>query len=115
MSASRPSYPPEEFTARLRQRIPTNVCFTFTSEQLDALRRAFGDRLDADHTIDRRGRLHLPWSPYYLVFQAGRDRRRDVRRNVASQGRRTAIDSLLCGLSLTGLAVGAVCLAVNLL
>ena len=92
-----------------------NVCFTFTSEQLDALRRVFGDRLDGEHTIDMRGRLHLPWSRYYIVLQAGRDRRRDLRRNVASQVRRTAIDSLLCGLSLTGLAVGAVWLAVNLL
>ncbi len=115
MAASRLHCPPEEFTLRLRERIPMNVCFTFTSEQLDALRRAFGDRLDGDHTVDMRGRLHLPWSRYYLVLQAGRDRRTNLRRNVVSQVRRTAVDSFLCGLSIAGLAAGAVWLAVNLL
>jgi hypothetical protein len=115
MAASRLHYPPEEFTVRLRQRIPMNVCFTFTSEQLDALRRVFGDRFDGRHTVDMRGRLYLPWSRYYVVLQAGRDRRTDVRRIGASQLGRIAIDSVLCGLSVTGLAAGAIWLAMTLL
>jgi hypothetical protein len=115
MAASRLHYPPEEFTVRLRQRIPMNVCFTFTSEQLDALRRVFGDRFDGRHTVDMRGRLYLPWSRYYVVLQAGRDRRTDVRRIGASQRGRIAIDSVLCGLSVTGLAAGAIWLAMTLL
>ncbi len=115
MAASRLHYPPEEFTVRLRQRIPMNVCFTFTSEQLDALRRVFGDRFDGRHTVDMRGRLYLPWSRYYVVLQAGRDRRTDVRRIGTSQLGRIAIDSVLCGLSVTGLAAGAIWLAMTLL
>ena len=62
-----------------------------------------------------RGRLYLPWSRYYIVLQAGRDRRTDVRRIGASQPGRTAIDSILCGLSITGLAAGAIWLAMTLL
>lgn len=111
MTASHLHYPPEEFTARLRQRIPMNVCFTFTSEQLDALRRMFGDRFDGTHKVDMRGRLHLPWSRYYIVLQAGRDRRANLRRNGVSGTGRTAIDSLLCCLSIVALAAGAALLA----
>ena len=113
MTASRLHYPPEEFTVRLRQRIPMNVCFTFSSEQLEALRRVFGDRFDGEHDLDLRGRLHLPWSRYYIVLQAGRDRRQDLRRSVASSGKRTAIDSVLCALSITGVAAGIVWLAMT--
>lgn len=91
-----------------------NVCFTFTSEQLDALRRVFGDRFDGEHSVDMRGRLYLPWSRYYIVLQAGRDRRTDLRRNGISQFRRTAIHSILCGLSITGLAAGTAWLATTL-
>ncbi len=114
MAASRLHYPPEEFTVRLRQRIPVNVCFTFTSEQLEALRRVFGDRFDGEHDLDMRGRLYLPWSRYYIVLQAGRDRRRDLRRSAASNVRRTAIDSVLCVLSITGVAASIAWLAMNL-
>ena len=114
MAAARLHCPPEEFTVRLRQRIPMNVCFTFTSEQLDALRRVFGDRFDGEHSVDMRGRLYLPWSRYYIVLQAVRDRRTDLRRNGISQVRRTAIHSILCGLSITGVAAGTAWLATTL-
>ncbi len=107
--------PPEEFTLRLRERIPMNVCFTFTSEQLDALRRAFGDRLDGKHQIDKRTQVHLPWSRYYLVFQAGRERRKDFRRIVPDSRKRTVVDSSLCGLSIVGLLAGAGWLAIHLI
>jgi hypothetical protein len=92
-----------------------NVCFTFSSEQLDALRRAFGDRLDGEHQVDMRGLLHLPWTQYYLVFQGGRDRRTNLRRTGSSHAKRTAIYSFLCGLSITGVAAAAAWLAMDLL
>jgi hypothetical protein len=114
MPASRLYYPPEEFTVRLRERIPLNVCFTFTSEQLEALRRVFGDRFDGEHKVDVRGRLHLPWTRYYIVLQAGRDRRKALRRDGAVTRRRTAIDTALCALTIAGLTVGAVWLSLGM-
>lgn len=114
MAASRLNYPPEEFTVRLRERIPMNVCFTFTSEQLDALRRVFGDRFDGEHDVDMRGRLHLPWTRYYIVLQAGRDRRRDLRRDGALSKRRIAIDTALCAMAVAGLTAGAVWLGLRM-
>ncbi|HVC63366.1 MAG TPA: hypothetical protein VND19_23755 [Acetobacteraceae bacterium] len=92
-----------------------NVCSTFTRDQIEALRRVFGDRLDGEHAVDMRGRLHLPWSRYYLVLQAGRDRRTDLRRTPGTRATRAAIDSFLCALSVTGVAAGAIWLAMTLL
>ena len=100
MATSRLYCPEEEFTFRLRQRLPMDVGFSFTPEQLEALRNAFGDRFDGHHAVDVRGRIHLPWSRYYLVLQAGRDRRTDARRTSLSRGARTWIDSFLCGIGI---------------
>ena len=108
MSGSRLYCHPEEFTLRLRQRMPMNVGFTFSAEQLEALRAAFGDRFDTVHAVDMRGRLHLPWSRYYLVFQVGRDRRDDLRYNATIRASRTMLDSTLCLASLLGLGMLAV-------
>ena len=80
MTASRLQCGPADFLLRLRQRMPMNIGFTFTDEQLEALARAFGDRFDGRHAVDMRRRIYLPWSPYYVVIQAGRDRRTDFRR-----------------------------------
>lgn len=115
MAASRLYCPPEEFTFRLRQRLPMNVGFSFTAEQLEALRSAFGDRFDHQHAIDMRGRVYLPWSRYYLVFQAGRDRRTDPRHRLISRRGRTVLDSVLCGLTLGGVASVAFVFALRLL
>jgi hypothetical protein len=99
---------PHEFILRLRQRMPMDIGFTFTDAQLAALARAFGDRFDGKHALDMRGRLYLPWSNYYLVFQAGRDRRTDLRRSApATRARRTTIDSFLCGVALSSVVVAA--------
>lgn len=115
MTTSRLYCPPEEFTFRLRQRMPMNVGFTFTHEQLEALRNAFGDRFDRRHSVDVRGRLHLPWSRYYLVVQMGRDRRLDVRRSLASQRARIALDSAVCGLGAVGLLSGLLLVGLHFL
>ena len=115
MAASRVYCPPEEFTFRLRQRLPMNVGFTFTNEQLEALRNAFGDRFDRRHSIDMRGRVHLPWSSYYLVFQMGRDRRTDARRSLVTQRARIAFDSVVCGMAALGLVSGLMLVGLHLL
>ena len=115
MVAARLDCPAEEFTLRLRERLPMNICFTFTSDQLEALRRVFGDRLDGRHSVDMRGRLHLPWSPYYVVLQAGRDRRRNLRRQGATPLGRILIHSTLCFAPLAGAAAAAGWLAARFL
>jgi hypothetical protein len=105
MALSHIHCPEEEFVIRLRERLPMNVCFTFTSEQIEALRRVFGDRFDGGHEVDMRGRIYLPWSRYYIVLQAGHDRRRNLRRQGIVGRRRIAVDSLLCVLPIA--AIGA--------
>lgn len=113
MATARWDYPAEEFTLRLRERLPMNICFTFTSDQLEALRRVFGDRLDGRHSLDMRGRVHLPWSRYYIVFQAGRDRRRSLRRQGATRFGRIVLDSAICFAPVVGVAAGAAWLAAH--
>ncbi len=102
MIRSRLDSPDEEFTGRLRSRMPMNVLFTFTADQLQALRSAFGSRFQSRHSVDMRARVFLPWSRYYVVLQVGRDRRADPRRTRAESRVRTLTDSLSCGLLLLG-------------
>lgn len=108
MADSRLYCPEEEFTGRLRSRLPMNVLFTFTAEQLQALRRAFGTRFERQHSVDVRWRLYLPWRRYYFVVQIGHDKRADPRRLHGGVHRRVVVDSLGVGLTvaagLTGLA-----------
>ncbi|HET8995312.1 MAG TPA: hypothetical protein VFN42_01460 [Acetobacteraceae bacterium] len=80
MVESRLYCPEEEFTGRLRSRLPMNVLFTFSAEQLQALRTAFGTRFERRHSVDVRWRVRLPWQRYYVVVQCGRDKRVDPRR-----------------------------------
>ncbi|HUB12635.1 MAG TPA: hypothetical protein VMB34_11805 [Acetobacteraceae bacterium] len=115
MTASRLQCGPADFLLRLRQRMPMNIGFTFTDEQLEALARAFGDRFDGRHAVDMRRRIYLPWSPYYVVIQAGRDRRTDFRRGALGNFWRGAVDGFLCGAMLSAIAVGVVRLASRLL
>lgn len=85
MVDSRLYCPEEEFTGRLRSRLPMNVLFTFSADQLQALRTAFGTRFERRHSLDVRWRVRLPWQRYYVVVQFGRDKRVDPRRS-RSQG-----------------------------
>lgn len=107
--------PEEEFTGRLRSRMPMNVLFTFTADQLQALRSAFGSRFQSRHSVDMRGSLFLPWSRYYVVLQVGRDRREDPRRTCAKSRFRTLIDSISFGLLLAGGLAGVAWLAMKAL
>ena len=115
MDQSRLSSPDEEFTGRLRSRMPMNVLFTFSADQLEALRSAFGSRFQNRHCVDVRSRVFLPWSRYYVVVQIGRDRRSDPRRSKGAGRLRTLIDSLGLGLVVFGGVAGMVWLAIRLL
>ena len=115
MVESRLYCPEEEFTGRLRSRLPMNVLFTFTAEQLQALRAGFGTRFERQHSVDMRGRLHLPWRRYYFVVQVGRDKRVDPRRSHAGVRVRTVIDSLGIGLAVAAGLTGLVWLLVQAL
>jgi hypothetical protein len=91
-----------------------NIGFTFTTEQLEALRRAFGDRFNRRHVVDIRGRVYLPWSRYYLVLQAGRDRREDIPPDSKKSFFRTIFDSVILGLLIGALISGVVVLAMKI-
>jgi hypothetical protein len=103
MAQSRLHYPEEEFTWRLRARMPMNVGFTFTQDQLQALRTAFGHRFQKRHAVDLRGRIRLPRTRYYVVFQCGRDRRTDLRRSPSAH---RWLDGAIYGAALCSLFAG---------
>jgi hypothetical protein len=70
-----PNLPPEEFIARFLARMPPHLAKTFTVEQLEAIRQAFGVRYRSSHRLQiRRYIRFLKWK-FYIVVQAGRDRR----------------------------------------
>jgi hypothetical protein len=115
MATSRVYCPPEEFTFRLRERLPMKVGFTFTSEQLEALRQAFGERFDHPHLVDLRGRVYLPWSRYYVVFQLGRDRRTDRREKLVTHRTRVTVDTALCAMAAIGVLSGLVLVGLHFL
>ncbi len=111
MGRSRLYCPEEKFTWRLLSRLPMNIGFSFTLEQLEALRTAFGTRFEGRHALDLRSRLYLPWSRYYLVVQCGRDRRDDLEPSQPVARLRTVLDSMLRGLALGGALSALVWLA----
>ncbi len=63
-------------------RIPKAVAPTFTAEQLDAVKRAFGARYHGAHAIDVRLSLPLWRRSVYLVFLIGSERRTFDRRSL---------------------------------
>lgn len=115
MTQSRLYCPEEEFTGRLRARMPMDVGFSFTQDQLQALRTAFGTRFERRHSLDMRGRFHLPWSRYYLVLQFGRDQRNDHRQSLVSKTSRTVIDTMLLAVAAGGMLAGLAWLAARFL
>lgn len=110
MVQSRFHCPEEEFTWRLRARMPMNVGFTFTQDQLQALREAFGHRFQKRHILDLRGRIRLPWTRYYMVVQFGRDRRTDLRRSVSAH---RWMDGAFYGVALCSLLAGLAWVAIG--
>lgn len=60
-------------------RIPKDVAPTFTSAQLDAVKRAFGARSAGAHAVDLRFSVPLGRGRGYVVLLAGREQRSDDR------------------------------------
>jgi hypothetical protein len=86
----------DSFTSRFLARVPQDVAATFTPEQLRAVRAAFGMRYVADHAIDARGLVNLPWGRFYVVFLAGREARRDHGDGVVRRLGRRLLDGAAC-------------------
>lgn len=75
MPKKTPDMPREEFIAKFLGRMPVHLARSFTSEQLEAIKRAFGSRYSSSHGFEFKRRLRLPWGRFYFVIQMGRDRR----------------------------------------
>ncbi|WP_415897568.1 3-phosphoshikimate 1-carboxyvinyltransferase [Neptuniibacter sp. QD57_21] len=68
------------FENGLMQRLPADIQDSFTQEQLNALKVAFGARKWGKHPIDIRGTINIWTWRYYFVFLLGRNRRSLSRR-----------------------------------
>ena len=75
MTPRLPADPTEAFTRRFLARLRPDVAASFTPEQLAAVQLAFGMRYAADHAVDLRRTMTLPWGRFYVVLLGGRDRR----------------------------------------
>jgi len=75
MTTKMPNLPREEFIAKFLARMPVHLARTFTSEQLEAIRRAFGSRYSSSHAFEFKRLMRLPWGRFYFVILMGRDRR----------------------------------------
>lgn len=65
----------DAFAKGLKERLPAELRESFTNEQLDALKIAFGARRWGKHPVDLRGTLDLLGWRYYYVLLIGRNRR----------------------------------------
>ncbi len=63
---------------RFLARLSPELAASFTAEQLEAIRLAFGMRYATQHALDLRRTLHLPWGRYYVVLLVGRTQRREA-------------------------------------
>lgn len=68
------------FEDGLMKRLPDDLQDSFSKEQIDALKVAFGARKWGTHPVDIRGTINI-WSwRYYFVFLMGRNQRSLSRR-----------------------------------
>ena len=65
----------DPFVIGLKQRLPEELRESFTDEQLQGLRTAFGSRSWARHKLDLRGTFSFWRTQYYYVLVAGRNKR----------------------------------------
>ncbi len=63
------------FVKGLKERLPEDVRDSFSEQQLQALKVAFGARRWGRHPVDLRGTLNLWRWRYYFVLLIGRNRR----------------------------------------
>lgn len=69
----------DSFAKGLKERLPPDLRESFTIEQLDALKIAFGARRWGKHPVDLRGTLNLLGWRYYYVLLIGRNKREMTR------------------------------------
>jgi len=92
----------DPFIAGLKERLPEELRESFTEEQLEALKLAFGTRSWGKHSVDLRGTVKFWHRRYYFVFLAGRNYRQLSRleQELSLLGKATvpAVILLACGL-----------------
>lgn len=65
----------DPFYEQFYARIPGAVASTFTDEQLEAIRRAYGARPNGAHSVELRKSIPFLWTRLYVVLMLGRERR----------------------------------------
>lgn len=69
----------DPFFEQFYTRVPAQVAATFTDEQLDAVKLAFGARTKGAHSIEVRKSFPFLWTRLYIVLLMGRERRSRLR------------------------------------
>jgi hypothetical protein len=87
----------DPFLKGLNERMPKDIRDTFTQDQLDALRVAFGARQWGRHNVDLRGTFSFWRSRYYFVILFGRNRRdlSRIERRLSLLGQAAAVTAFL--------------------
>lgn len=95
----------DPFIAGLKERLPEELRETFTEEQLEALKLAFGTRSWGKHSVDLRGTVKFWHRRYYFVFLAGRNYRQLSRleQELSLLGKATVLAVILLACGLVGL------------
>ncbi|NRH41213.1 3-phosphoshikimate 1-carboxyvinyltransferase [Pseudomonas sp. MS15a(2019)] len=97
----------DPFIAGLKERLPEELRETFTEEQLEALKLAFGTRSWGKHSVDLRGTVKFWHRRYYFVFLAGRNYRQLSRleQELSLLGKATVLAAILLACGLVGLVL----------
>ncbi|HJE71182.1 3-phosphoshikimate 1-carboxyvinyltransferase [Pseudomonas oryzihabitans] len=95
----------DPFIAGLKERLPKELRESFTEEQLEALKLAFGTRSWGKHSVDLRGTVKFWHRRYYFVFLAGRNYRQLSRleQELSLLGKATVLAVILLACGLVGL------------
>ena len=95
----------DPFIAGLKERLPEELRESFTEEQLEALKLAFGTRSWGKHSVDMRGTVKFWHRRYYFVFLAGRNYRQLSRleQELSLLGKATVLAVILLACGLVGL------------
>ncbi|MDR6178427.1 MULTISPECIES: 3-phosphoshikimate 1-carboxyvinyltransferase [unclassified Pseudomonas] len=95
----------DPFIAGLKERLPEELRESFTDEQLEALKLAFGTRSWGKHSVDLRGTVKFWHRRYYFVFLAGRNYRQLSRleQELSLLGKATVLAVILLACGLVGL------------
>ncbi|EHK72598.1 3-phosphoshikimate 1-carboxyvinyltransferase [Pseudomonas sp. HR1] len=95
----------DPFIAGLKERLPEELRESFTEEQLEALKLAFGTRSWGKHSVDLRGTVKFWHRRYYFVFLAGRNYRQLSRleQELSLLGKATVLAVILLACGLVGL------------